>query len=105
MGFHPGIGVIMGNNGVGKSNILDAIVWAMGEDDILRLRCYEVDELFFGGSKQYPPAEKIQVELIFKENSDKESPVFKLSRELSRNGRSRFRIEGEPCSRSDFSKN
>ncbi|MBT3255604.1 MAG: AAA family ATPase [Deltaproteobacteria bacterium] len=104
MGFQPGIGVIMGNNGVGKSNILDAIVWAMGEDDILRLRCYEEEELFFSGSKKYPPAEKIQVELIFKENSGKESPVIKLSRELSRDGRSRFRMGDEPCSRSDFSK-
>ena len=55
MGFQPGIGVIMGNNGVGKSNILDAIVWAMGEDDIGRLRCYDADELFFSGSKSYPP--------------------------------------------------
>ena len=31
MGFQPGIGVVIGNNGVGKSNILDAIVWALGE--------------------------------------------------------------------------
>ena len=38
MGFEPGIGVIIGNNGVGKSNILDAIVWALGEDDLNRLR-------------------------------------------------------------------
>ena len=104
MGFQPGIGVIMGNNGVGKSNILDAIVWAMGEDDIGRLRCYDPDELFFSGSKKYPPAEKIQVELIFKENSGKERPDLKLSRELSRDGRSRFRMGDEPCSRSDFSK-
>lgn len=33
MTFQPGIGVIIGNNGVGKSNILDAIVWALGEDE------------------------------------------------------------------------
>jgi len=104
MGFQPGIGVIMGNNGVGKSNILDAIVWAMGEDDIGRLRCYDGDELFFSGSKTYPPAEKIRVELFFKENSDKESPIFKFSRELSRDGSSRFWIEDEPCSRTAFSK-
>lgn len=102
MGFQPGIGVIIGNNGVGKSNILDAIVWAMGEDDIGRLRCYSRDELFFGGSKSYPPAERVRVELLFKEDSAKESPVFKLSRNMSRNGRSRFRVEGKPCSRADF---
>lgn len=105
MGFQPGIGVIMGNNGVGKSNILDAIVWAMGEDDIGRLRCYDRDELFFSGSKSYSPAEKIRVDLMFKENSTQESPAFKLSREVSKKGgRTRFRIEDKFCSRADFSK-
>ena len=104
MGFQPGIGVIMGNNGVGKSNILDAIVWAMGEDDIGRLRCYDADELFFSGSKSYPPAEKIRVELLFKENSEKDSPIYKFSRELSRDGRTRFWVGDELLSRSDFSK-
>ncbi len=102
MGFQPGIGVIIGNNGVGKSNILDAIVWAMGEDDIGRLRCYKRDELFFGGSKTYLPAERVRVELLFKEGSAKDSTVFKLSRNMSRNGRSRFRVEDKPCSRADF---
>lgn len=104
MGFQPGIGVIMGNNGVGKSNILDAIVWAMGEDDIGRLRCYDRDELFFSGSNSYPPAEKVKVELLFKEDSNGDKPVFKLSRQISQNGGSQFRIDDSPCSRIDFSK-
>ena len=55
MSFKPGIGVIVGNNGVGKSNILDAIVWALGENDLERIRCYEHDELYFAGSKEYSP--------------------------------------------------
>ena len=38
MSIQPGIGVIIGNNGVGKSNILDAIVWALGENDLKRIR-------------------------------------------------------------------
>ena len=70
MGFQPGIGVIIGNNGVGKSNILDAIVWAMGENDLTKLRCLEQHELFFSGSKDYPPADKIRVELNFKESKE-----------------------------------
>ena len=102
MGFQSGIGVIMGNNGVGKSNILDAIVWAMGEDNLGRLRCYDRDELFFSGSKSYPPAERVWVELLFKEDSADDKPVFKFSRSISRNGRSRFRVEDKPCSRADF---
>ncbi len=67
MSFQPGIGVIIGNNGVGKSNILDAIVWALGENDLDRIRCYEKEELFFAGSKDYPPASKIRVELLLKQ--------------------------------------
>lgn len=104
MGFQPGIGVIIGNNGAGKSNILDAIVWAMGEDDIGRLRCYGRDELFFSGSDTYSPAERIRVELLFKENSTDDKPVFKLSRMISRKGGSQFKIDDKPCSRLDFSK-
>ena len=102
MGFQPGIGVIMGNNGVGKSNILDANVWAMGEDDIERLRCYSRDELFFSGSKTYPPAEKIRVELLFRKNRENKSPLIKFSREISHGGRNRFRFEEKSCSRADF---
>jgi len=102
LGFLAGIGVIMGNNGVGKSNILDAIVWAMGEDDIVRLRCYQRDELFFSGSRSYPPADKIRVELLFRENLDPKSAAIRFSREISHGGRNRFRFEGKPCSRKDF---
>lgn len=102
MGFQPGIGVIMGNNGVGKSNILDAIVWALGEDDMGRLRCYDREELFFSGSKDYPPADRIRVELLFKENAAEDKPVFKLSRDMARDGRSRFWIEDQRSSRADF---
>jgi chromosome segregation protein len=41
----------------------------MGENDLTRLRCLEQDELFFSGSKDYPPANKVRVELNFKEST------------------------------------
>jgi len=75
MSFQPGIGVIIGNNGVGKSNILDAIVWAFGENDLGRIRCYEKEELFFAGSKDYPPASKIRVELLLRQGGKKTHPA------------------------------
>jgi chromosome segregation ATPase len=102
MGFQPGIGVIIGNNGVGKSNILDAVVWALGENDLGRLRCYDREELFFSGSKTYPPAERVRVELLFKEETADDKVVFKLSRDISRDGRSRFWIEDQRCSSADY---
>ena len=51
LSFQPGIGVIIGNNGVGKSNSLDAILWALGENDLAKLRCQDEQELFFAGSR------------------------------------------------------
>ena len=93
MGFQSGIGVIIGNNGVGKSNILDAIVWALGENDLGRIRCYEKEELFFAGSKDYPPASKIRVELNFKEGEKKDAPGIQLTRERTQKGEDQYWID------------
>ena len=93
MSFQPGIGVIIGNNGVGKSNILDAIVWALGEDDLDRIRCYAQDELFFAGSKDYPPAPKIRVELILKKGTGRDAPGIQLAREKTKNGADQYWID------------
>ncbi len=90
MGFQPVIGVIIGNNGVGKSNILDAIVWVLGEDDLQRLRCYEREELFFSGSKDYSPASRVRVELTFKKGNDKNSPSVRFVREMAKDGQNVF---------------
>lgn len=103
MSFQPGIGVIMGNNGVGKSNILDAIVWAMGEDDITRIRCYDPEELFFSGSKSYPPAEFARVELNFKTEDRKDAPVIKMAREKTTAGEDRYRVGDASLSHGEYS--
>lgn len=104
MSFQPGISVIIGNNGVGKSNILDAVVWAMGEDDILKMRCHKPAELFFVGSKASPPAERIRVGLNFKQGTEKTAPGVQVVRELTRGGDSFYFIDGAPVDRSDYRK-
>jgi chromosome segregation protein len=95
MSFQPGIGVVIGNNGVGKSNILDALIWALGEDDLGRLRCYHRDELFFAGSRDYPAASRIRVELNLKQGDGRNAPTVRIAREMDRNGDNRFSIRGE----------
>ncbi|MGD8889867.1 MAG: AAA family ATPase [Desulfobacterales bacterium] len=90
MSFQPGIGVIIGNNGVGKSNILDAIVWALGENDMDRIRCYDKEEMFFAGSKDYPPASKIRVELVLKQGKEQNAPAIHLAREKTINGSDQY---------------
>lgn len=102
MGFQPGIGVIIGNNGVGKSNILDAVVWVFGEDDLSQLRCRTREELFFAGSKDSPPAEKIRVELVFRKGEGEKAPKAVLSRHMHRNGEGEFFINGDPVPRNDY---
>jgi len=102
MGFEPGIGVIIGNNGVGKSNILDAIVWALGEDDLERLRCRGKEDLFFSGSKSYPPASRIRVELRLKRGLEKGSGVTTLAREMTRDGTESYWIGGGRVGRQEY---
>jgi chromosome segregation ATPase len=97
MHFEPGIGVIIGNNGVGKSNILDAMVWALGENDTGRLRCRGKEELFFFGSKTYPPASRIRVQLVFKEGPEKDSPQVGLVREVTRSGQELYSVDDRFC--------
>lgn len=102
MSFQPGISVIIGNNGVGKSNILDAIVWALGEDDLTRLRCHDKEELFFFGSKDYPPASRVRVELIFKRGTKRKAPAVRLVREMTKGGRDTYWVQDEPHQREHY---
>ncbi len=95
MSFQPGIGVIMGNNGVGKSNILDAIVWALGENALSKLRLLEKEELFFAGNKVYPPAKQARVELVFKEGPEKNAPELKLVRTVGRDRQETYQVQGK----------
>jgi chromosome segregation protein len=105
MSFQPGIGVIMGNNGVGKSNILDAIVWALGENDLSKLRLLEKEELFFAGNKVYQPAGQVRVELVFKEGPEPKSPELRLVRTVNREGQETYRVQGREVGLAAYRKN
>ncbi len=85
----------MGNNGVGKSNILDAIVWALGENALSKLRLLEKEELFFAGNKVYPPAKQARVELVFKEGPEKNAPELKLVRTVGRDRQETYQVQGK----------
>jgi chromosome segregation protein len=102
MSFQPGIGVIIGNNGVGKSNILDAIGWAMGEDDLRKLRCHGEDELFFCGSADHPPSSRARVELNFRCNGRSDGETRQITRVRSRTGGDRYQIDGREMSRAEY---
>ena len=102
MSFQPGIGVIIGNNGVGKSNILDAIMWTLGENELERIRCYDQDELFFSGSKDYSPASRVRVEVTLKQGKQKDASAVVLAREKDKNGNDHYYIQGNLFERKAF---
>lgn len=61
---------IVGPNGCGKSNVIEAVRWALGEGKASDLRCKSMSELIFAGADNRKPAGRAMVELVF-DNSDK----------------------------------
>lgn len=102
MGFQPGISVIVGNNGVGKSNILDAVVWALGENDLSNIRCLDRQELFFAGSEDCPPAQQVSVELKLRRGKNAADPALHIRRVAEKQGSDQFYINGCACPPDSF---
>jgi len=99
---------VVGPNGCGKSNIIDAIRWVMGESAPTRLRGDSLTDVIFSGSTGRKPVGTAQVELIF-DNSDgtvvgeyaKYSEIS-VKRVASRDGQSQYFLNGARCRRRDI---
>ncbi len=89
--FPEGLTAIVGPNGGGKSNISDAILWALGEQSSKILRTSIMDEIISNGSKSYKPLSMAEVSLIFSNN---DNPIT-IGRKLFRDGQSLYLINGE----------
>lgn len=101
--FEPGITGIVGPNGCGKSNILDAVRWVMGEQNVRHLRGRTMEDVIFGGSETRKPTGLAEVSVIF-DNSDgncppayKEFSEIMVTRKLYRSGDSDYLINKTPC--------
>ena len=99
---------VVGPNGCGKSNIIDAIRWVMGESAASRLRGDAITDVIFSGSGQRKPVGSAQVELIF-DNSDGtiqgEYASFNeisIKRQVSRDGQSNYFLNNARCRRRDI---
>ncbi|WP_119718088.1 chromosome segregation protein SMC [Cognatilysobacter tabacisoli] len=99
---------IVGPNGCGKSNIIDAVRWVMGESSASRLRGDSLTDVIFAGSSARKPVSQAQVELIF-DNSDHtitgEYAAFNeisVKRVVSRDGQSQYYLNGAKCRRRDI---
>ena len=103
--FGSGITCIVGPNGCGKSNVVDAIRWVLGEQSAKSLRGGRMADVIFAGSRSRKPANFAEVELTFDNragilHSDAEEVV--VTRVLYRNGDSEYRRDGKGCRLKDI---
>jgi chromosome segregation protein len=99
---------VVGPNGCGKSNIIDAIRWVMGESSASRLRGDSLTDVIFSGSSTRKPVSQAVVELIF-DNSDgavggeyARYAEISVKRSVSRDGQSNYYLNGARCRRRDI---
>ena len=91
-----GVTGIVGPNGCGKSNFVDAIRWALGESRITSLRGKALPDVLFNGSENRPPADWCVVDLRFANDSGGDLGMWNncteiiVRRELNRDGQSFF---------------
>lgn len=99
---------VVGPNGCGKSNIIDAVRWVMGESSAKYLRGESMTDVIFNGSSARKPVGQASIELIF-DNSDGSAPgefvrfnEISVRRRVSREGQSDYFLNGSKCRRRDI---
>ena len=98
---------VVGPNGCGKSNIMDAVRWVLGESKASELRGESMQDVIFNGTNHRKPASRSSVELVF-DNSDHRAggqwgqfTEIAVKRVLTRDGTSSYYINNQPVRRRD----
>ncbi|MFC2092126.1 AAA family ATPase [Elusimicrobiota bacterium] len=103
--FSKGITAIVGPNGCGKSNVLDAFNWVLGEQSAVRLRGKQMQDMIFHGSRTRKPLGVALVELVLDNSRDLLSIDYNevtVTRKLYRSGESEYFINRNPCRLKDI---
>ncbi len=96
--FEDGLTAIIGPNGCGKSNIVDAIRWVLGEQRPSVLRCERMENLIFNGTTRRKPLNFAEVSLYIENNKKilpSEYSEIKITRRLYRSGESEYLINNQ----------
>jgi len=109
LGFQKGVTAVVGPNGCGKSNIVDAIRWVMGEQSAKTLRGKNMEDTIFGGSEFRKPLGMTEVSLFFSTQDGRVPAKYlnfseiQVTRRLYRDGESEYLLNGTPCRLLDIS--
>ncbi|MCC9138226.1 chromosome segregation protein SMC [Pontibacter silvestris] len=103
--FDEGITGIVGPNGCGKSNVVDAIRWVLGEQKTRNLRSDKMENVIFNGSKTRKPVQMAEVSITFDNNRGvlpTEYSQVTVTRKYHRNGDSEYMLNGVACRLKDI---
>src|SRR5882757_5620329 len=99
--IEPGLTGVVGPNGCGKSNLLEALRWVMGESSYKSMRASGMDDVIFSGTTQRPSRNMAEV-MVTMSNDDRSAPpqhndseVIEISRRIEREAGSAYRINGK----------
>ncbi len=101
LSIEPGLTGIVGPNGCGKSNLVEALRWVMGENSAKRMRGGEMDDIIFGGTTSRPARNLAEVALLI-DNAGQDAPLpfadraeIEVVRRIERGAGSDFRMNGK----------
>ncbi|MCA9471386.1 MAG: chromosome segregation protein SMC [Nitrospirales bacterium] len=113
--FPQGVTAIVGPNGTGKSNIVDALLWSLGEQSPKSLRTERMEDVIFNGTEVRKPMNMVEVSTVFGGVTEQElealsalgdalgqSTEIMITRRLYRDGESEYSINKIPCRLKDI---
>lgn len=105
--IEPGLTGVVGPNGCGKSNLVEALRWVMGESSYKAMRASGMDDVIFSGTNNRPARNNAEVALVL-DNSDRTAPAafndddtIEISRRIEREQGSTYRINGREVRQRD----
>lgn len=106
--FPSNLCALVGPNGCGKSNIIDAVRWVMGESSARMLRGESMTDVIFNGSATRKPVGKAGIELLFDNTAGHLTGEYatyseiSVKRQVTRDGQSNYFLNNQPCRRKDI---